>query len=152
MTGKRTNRSPIGIIQGFCFSTEGFKTYIEEYLKIHQSWMNSVDCITLLGDEGRGSFKCVLGFNSKDMVNPQSTCILLYYGIFKESSDVIQSILPDLHIQYIEKIARKMNVPFVLSGDTKYLRAMLRLGDGGHPKRKLLSNLIFTYLVSKIWQ
>ena len=110
-----------------------------EYIQVHRSWLSDLDSMSLIGDEGRNSFKCLLSFNTKKYQNPTSNCILIYFGNFKETSDVLQSILPDFHIDILDRIAKDLNVPLVISGDTKYLRALLNLGSGGHPKSKFLS-------------
>lgn len=108
--------------------------FMNDYMEVHKSWMSTVKCISIAGDEGKGAFKVVASFNSDSIVNPESASILIYYGNFRENSDALQSVLSDLHFEILQEIAEKMKIPMVLTGDTKYLRALFNLGDGGHPK------------------
>lgn len=134
---KRTTKTKeLGLCQGFAFTKQGFQLFMEEYMAVHQSWMATVKCISIAGDEGKGSFKVIASFNSETIINPREASILLYYGNFRENSLALQSVLMELHLEVLEKIAKEMKIPMVLTGDTKYLRSLFNLGDGGHPKGK----------------
>ena len=77
---QRTTRCPDGLVLGFSFKKENLKLFLQEYIEKHKSFMEQVHSLTLIGDEGRGSYKSVLVFNSMTKVVPASAAILIYLG------------------------------------------------------------------------
>ena len=58
---QRTSRSPPGVVLGFSFNKSDLKQYLEDYVQKHRNFMQHVNSMTLLGDEGKPDF---LFFNS----------------------------------------------------------------------------------------
>ena len=78
----------------------------------------------------------ILTFNSAVKIVPASASILVLLGLFKEKSDTLEAIIDNCHFEIIDRVAKELDIPWFITGDTKFLRSLLQLGSGGHLKGK----------------